>query len=94
MAEILDESTLRERVRSLDGWTVQDGKLHREFEFDDFSSAFGFLSRVALAAEKAGHHPDIHNSYASVTLDLVSHDAGGITERDLEMARAIDALGG
>jgi 4a-hydroxytetrahydrobiopterin dehydratase len=92
VAQTLDDATIRNRLASLDGWSLQDGKLHREYRFDDFSSAFGFLSRVALLAEKHNHHPDIQNSYSRVVLELVSHDAGGVTEADLEMAGAIQAL--
>lgn len=92
MAQTLDDATIRNRLASLDGWSLQDGKLHREYRFDDFSSAFAFLSRVALLAEKRNHHPDIQNSYGRVVLELVSHDAGGVTDADLEMAAAIRAL--
>lgn len=92
MAHTLDEATIRDRLSGLQGWSLQDGKIHREYAFDDFSHAFGFLSRVALLAEKRNHHPDIQNSYSRVVLDLVSHDAGGVTEADLEMAEAIQAL--
>jgi 4a-hydroxytetrahydrobiopterin dehydratase len=77
-----------------EGWTVVDGKLHREIEFHNFVEAFGFMSMVALLAEKADHHPDWSNSYNTVVIDLVSHDKGGITDRDHEMAKAINnALG-
>ncbi|MBA3280925.1 MAG: 4a-hydroxytetrahydrobiopterin dehydratase [Acidimicrobiia bacterium] len=75
-----------------DGWEVCDGKLHREFVFADFSAAFGFMTRVALAAERAGHHPDWSNSWSAVTIDLVSHDAGGLTQRDVDLATTINAL--
>ncbi|MBI2710997.1 MAG: 4a-hydroxytetrahydrobiopterin dehydratase [Actinobacteria bacterium] len=74
------------------GWTVEEGKLHRRFRFDDFSEAFGFMTRVALVAEKANHHPDWSNSWNTVTIDLVSHDAGGLTQRDHDLAEAINAL--
>jgi len=77
-----------------EGWTVVDGKLHREIEFHNFVEAFGFMSMVALLAEKADHHPDWSNSYNKVVIDLVSHDQGGITDRDRDMATAINnALG-
>jgi len=92
MAHTLDDATIRDRLSGLQGWSLQDGKLHREYRFDDFSAAFGFLSRVALLAEKHNHHPDIQNSYSRVVLELVSHDAGGVTDADLEMAGAIQAL--
>lgn len=75
-----------------DGWEVVDGKLHRELSFADFSEAFAFMTRVALAAEKADHHPDWSNSWNTVTIDLVSHDAGGLTARDVALAEAITAL--
>src|ERR1700682_562872 len=70
------------------GWEVRDGKLHREFTFTDFSAAWAFMNRVALAAEKAGHHPDWSNSWNKVAIDLVSHDARAITERDVNLAEA------
>lgn len=74
------------------GWVVQSGKLHRELAFSDFSEAWAFMNRVALLAEKADHHPDWSNSWNRVTIDLVSHDAGGITERDTTLAIAINGL--
>ena len=74
------------------GWTEVDGKLHREFTFANFSEAFAFMVRVALAAEKADHHPDWSNSWNKVVIDLVSHDKGGITDRDSALADAINAL--
>jgi 4a-hydroxytetrahydrobiopterin dehydratase len=77
-----------------EGWAVVDGKLHRELEFLDFVEAFGFIVMVAMLAEKADHHPDWSNSYNKVVLDLVSHDKGGITDRDHALAAAINkALG-
>lgn len=75
-----------------EGWEVVDGRLHRELTFADFSEAFGFMTRVALAAEKADHHPDWSNSWNKVTIDLVSHDASGLTERDVALAEAIGDL--
>lgn len=75
-----------------DGWEVVDGKLHRELTFADFSEAFAFMTRVALAAEKADHHPDWSNSWNRVTIDLVSHDADGLTARDTTLAETINAL--
>lgn len=92
MPDALTPDQIRDRMSSLPKWTFDGSVLRREWRFDDFSHAFGFLARVALVAESRGHHPEIHNSYARVTLELQSHDAGGVTERDLEMAAAIDAL--
>jgi 4a-hydroxytetrahydrobiopterin dehydratase len=77
-----------------ESWAVVDGKLHRELEFHNFVEAFGFISMVALLAEKADHHPDWSNSYNKVVIDLVSHDKGAITDRDTALAEAINnALG-
>lgn len=76
------------------GWAVVDGRLHREWTFADFREAFAFMVRVAAEAERIGHHPDWSNSWNRVVIDLVTHDAGGaITDLDLELARAIDAVG-
>lgn len=74
-------------------WKEENDQLTRSFEFKDFSEAFGFLARVAIAAEKANHHPEIKNVYNKVTLALTSHDAGNkVTEKDRDLAKAIDKL--
>ncbi len=73
-------------------WEERDGKLHRELTFRDFSEAWGFMARVALLAESAGHHPDWSNSWNKVVIDLVTHDAGAITDRDRDLAAKIDGL--
>lgn len=88
---ILEEAALDAAVRSLDGWTVADGALRKAFRFQDFVAAFGFMTRCALVAERAGHHPDWSNRYARVEVALTTHESGGITERDIALARAIDA---
>lgn len=77
-----------------EGWTIEDGDkaLLRSFTFKDFSEAFAFLTRVALHAEKADHHPEFTNVWNRVDFRLTSHDSGGVTERDLRLARAIDAI--
>jgi len=92
MPRAFTNDELREAVAELAGWQVKDGRLVREWKFADFSHAFAFLARVALLAEKHGHHPEIYNSYATVRLELVSHDAGGVTERDVELATAVTEL--
>ena len=74
-----------------DGWAVVDGKLHRELEFADFGEAFAFMTRVALAAERLDHHPDWSNSWNRVTIDIVSHAEGGITDRCVALAEAANA---
>ena len=74
------------------GWENTGDKLHREFEFGDFVEAFGFMSRVALLAEKANHHPEWSNVWNKVSIELTSHDAGGLTDRDRDLAEAINKL--
>lgn len=86
-------SEIEERLRRVPRWTVAQGKLRREFRFADFSAAFAFMTRVALLAEKADHHPEWSNVYGRVVVDLATHDAGGITVLDFELAEAIDGLG-
>jgi 4a-hydroxytetrahydrobiopterin dehydratase len=78
----------------LNGWTVVKGKLHRIFEFKDFTQAFGFMKRVALAADSMDHHPDWSNAYNKVTIDLSTHSAGGLTKNDFELARKIQKIHG
>ena len=73
-------------------WRLVAGKLHRELRFADFVEAFAFMTRVALLAEKRDHHPEWSNVYAKVVIDLTTHDAGGVTAVDLELAAAIDLL--
>jgi 4a-hydroxytetrahydrobiopterin dehydratase len=79
-------------VEAPPGWDLVDGKLHRELVFADFAEAFAFMTRVAAAAEAADHHPDWSNSWNTVTIDLTSHDAGGLTARDVALAEAINGL--
>ena len=76
------------------GWDVVDGKLHRTLTFSDFSEAFGFMARVALVAEKMNHHPDWSNSWNKVTIDIVSHDKGAITETCVTLAEKANAAAG
>ena len=86
------EQELQGRLAELDGWQMLGGKLHKVFQFDDFVAAFGFMTQVALLSEKADHHPDWSNSYRTVTIDLVTHSTGGITQLDIDLAAAIDRL--
>lgn len=92
MADVLDETQIRQRLASLDGWELVDGRLHRELTFADFSEAFGFMARVALAAEKLDHHPDWSNSWNRVTIDVTNHSAGGVTDLCVELAGRISAI--
>jgi len=90
----LGEKQIENALRALPGWALRAGKLHREFRFADFSAAFGFMSRVALAAEKRNHHPEWSNVWNRVEIDLVTHESSGITERDIALALAISELAG
>lgn len=73
-----------------DGWELAGGRLRRTFTFADFAEAFAFMGRVAAEAERLDHHPDWSNSWNRVEVELVSHDVGAVTRRDLELAAAID----
>lgn len=88
----LSDQELATALKSLDGWRQFNGKLHREFAFKDFVEAFGFMSRVALIAEKMNHHPDWSNVYNKVVIDLVTHDLGGISSLDVEFAAKVGKL--
>ena len=84
--------TCSARLRALPGWTLRAGKLHREFTFPDFVAAFGFMTEAAHAAEALEHHPEWFNVWNRVTVDLNTHDAGGLTELDFSLAARMDAL--
>ncbi len=88
----LADAEIQQRLEQVNGWTVQDGKLHKEFQFDTFVTAFGFMTQLALIAESMNHHPEWFNVYNRVTIDLMTHDAGGISELDFEWASRADAL--
>ena len=88
----LADAEIQQKLAQVDGWTVQDGKLHKEFQFDTFVTAFGFMTQLALIAESMNHHPEWFNVYNRVTIDLMTHDAGGISELDFEWASRADAL--
>jgi 4a-hydroxytetrahydrobiopterin dehydratase len=90
--EKLSASELTTRLAALPGWKLEGGKLHREYQFADFVEAFGFMSRVALVAEKRDHHPEWFNVYNKVIVDLTTHDAGGISAMDIDLATAMDRL--
>lgn len=90
---VLDDAEIAARLKPLEGWSRgRDGAIVRQFEFPDFGAAFGFMTRVALIAEKAGHHPDWSNSYNKVTIALMTHDRNGVTEKDFALAEKISAL--
>ena len=84
---------LEDALAGLPGWSVVNGQLHREFVFRDFSEAFAFMTRIAMAAETMNHHPDWSNSYNRVTINLSTHSAGGITEMDVALAKKAQTIG-
>ena len=94
MAEKLTGAARKAALAKLEGWTDVDGRdaISRKFTFKDFNEAFGFMARAALIAEKLDHHPEWFNVYNKVEVTLATHDAGGVTERDLELAQEMNRL--
>ncbi|MFH1794361.1 MAG: 4a-hydroxytetrahydrobiopterin dehydratase [Pseudomonadota bacterium] len=94
--ELLDKDELARALADLPGWSVaEDGlSIERTFEFRNFSEAFAFMTRSALAAEKMNHHPDWSNVYKTVRVALSTHDRGGVTELDIELARRMNRYAG
>lgn len=88
----LSQDQIARLPAELPDWRLENGKLHRDLRFADFNAAFGFMARVALVAESLGHHPEWSNVWNRVTIDLTTHDAGGLTELDVQLARRIDQL--
>ena len=94
--ERLDDDAVSRALSELEGWSLVEGRsaIARTFTFRNFSEAFGFMTRVALAAEKMDHHPEWSNVYKTVDVTLSTHDAGGITELDVKLARKMNNLAG
>jgi 4a-hydroxytetrahydrobiopterin dehydratase len=94
--EKLDEQAVQDALAGLPGWSLVEGRpaIAKTFAFRDFSEAFGFMTRVALKAEKLDHHPEWSNVYKTVHVTLTTHDAGGLTELDVALARAMDRFAG
>ena len=94
MAAKLEGEARSKALGGLPGWSEVEGRdaIRRSFTFKDFNAAFGFMSRVALAAERMDHHPEWFNVWNRVEITLSTHDAGGLSERDVKLARAIDAF--
>lgn len=88
----LSDAEISTLLEGLSDWKIENGKLHKEFQFDSFVEAFGFMARVALIAESMNHHPEWFNVYNRVTIDLATHDVGGISALDFELAQKVDAL--
>lgn len=89
---MLSEQEAREALKSMSGWSLEGNAISKKFKFATFIEAFGFMARAALIAEKMNHHPDWSNVYDAVSVRLTTHDAGGLTAKDLELARAMDSL--
>jgi 4a-hydroxytetrahydrobiopterin dehydratase len=94
MGNSLSDHEVDSALKELPTWTREQKMIVRRFEFTDFSDAMVFVNKVAEAAEEANHHPNIYISWNKVRLELTSHDSGGITQRDLRMARRIDSIAG
>jgi 4a-hydroxytetrahydrobiopterin dehydratase len=94
MAQKLSDAARKAALAGLEGWTEVNGRdaISRKFTFKDFNEAFGFMARAALIAEKLDHHPEWFNVYNRVEVTLATHDAGGVTERDIKLAGEMDRL--
>ena len=88
----LSQADIDSQLKGLPGWSVVNEKLHKEFEFGSFNEAFGFMTRAAMEIEKMNHHPEWFNVYNKITVELTTHDAGGITENDVSLAKILNSL--
>jgi len=88
----LSKTDIDKELKSLPGWSVVNEKLHKEFQFDSFNQAFGFMTRAAMEIEKMNHHPEWFNVYNKITIELTTHDAGGITKNDINLAKILNSL--
>lgn len=91
LSKLTDEQ-IRQELSGLKGWSVANGKLQKDFVFTDFIEAFGFMSKAALHIEKMNHHPEWFNVYNKLRVELVTHDAGGITQNDIGLAKILNSL--
>ena len=88
----LTDAEISSAVAGLAGWAMANGKLHREYRFPDFPHAVGFMATAAPSIEKMNHHPEWSNVYNRVTVDLITHDAGGVTPHDVELAKLLEGI--
>ncbi len=88
----LTEKIIAERLAEIPSWEFSDNSLHRKFSFKDFAEAFAFMTNVAEVAERLNHHPDWTNVYNKVTIRLSTHSAGGVTDKDFQLAKEINRL--
>jgi 4a-hydroxytetrahydrobiopterin dehydratase len=91
LAKLSDEQ-IRSELASISGWSVKNGKLHKDFVFASFIDAFGFMTKASLHIEKMNHHPEWFNVYNKLSVDLTTHDAGGITKNDIDLAKTLNSL--
>lgn len=93
---VLDDKAISDALATLDGWTIEEGgtAIARDFKFKNFNEAFGFMTRVALVAERLDHHPEWSNVYNMVDVRLSTHDVGGVTDLDIEVAKAMNRIAG
>ena len=92
MASLLDQKQLDHFIEKNPSWKIDNKTIEKEFRFDNFIDAFGFMSKVALLSEKMDHHPDWQNTYNKVKINLTTHDKGGITTNDIKLAESIEKL--
>ena len=92
MVSLIEQKQLNSFIEKNPSWIIDKKTIKKEFKFDNFIDAFGFMSKVALLAEKMDHHPDWQNIYNKVIVNLTTHDKGGITNNDIELAESIDEL--
>ena len=88
----LSQAEIEQELKNLPGWKIVNEKLHKEFQFESFNQAFGFMTRSAMEIEKMNHHPEWFNVYNKLIVDLTTHDAGGITENDIKLAKTLNSL--
>ncbi len=88
----LSQADIDEELKNLSGWSVLNEKLHKEFQFNSFNQAFGFMTRAAMEIEKMNHHPEWFNVYNKITVELTTQDAGGITKNDINLAGILNSL--
>ena len=91
-ARKLSDDEIKQALPNLPGWSVQDAKLHREYQFPDFAHAIGFITTAAIGIEKMNHHPEWFNVYNRVRVDLSTHDSGGITQKDVDLAHLLEQI--
>lgn len=88
----LTPEEIKQELQDLEGWSIVDEKLHKEFLFDTFNQAFGFMTRAAMEIEKMNHHPEWLNVYNRIIIELTTHDADGITKNDINLAKILNSL--